>query len=380
MTAGDGMKHALACWGISCVVALGGGACPGSNIDESSKVASSWQKLPPPPLSGRIGSLVAAVDDRLIVVGGWEFLCPPGANCVGPDGPPLSDGAAYDLATERWTAIADAPAGLVGLATAVVGMDVYALSQCDSGPRCSAGRALLRYRSDDDEWDTLPAPDWVSNHVMVALADGVVAYSRSDERGSLPDYRYYAEESRWDELPDDPISPAFDRFLVQYDDRLLLFGSPLPPGREETKLAAAYDMETRTWEELTDSGTQGYQVWRAGDLLYLNSHFGPEGGGIYDPIADAWSPLPDPPTHDMAGIIGDDEATYEYAAGWVLDTRTATWIEVEQRSPDGEVYDEVVAATADGALFVFGGQTWSGGKGTLLNDAWLWTPPSMTAL
>ncbi len=40
-----------------------------------------------------------------------------------------------------------------------------------------------------------------------------------------------------------------------------------------------------------------------------------------------------------------------------------------------EAYDD--ASTAVGSsLFVFGGQQWSGSRdGTLLRDAWLWTPP-----
>jgi hypothetical protein len=332
----------------------------------------SWTKTPDSPLSGRVHSLVAAVGDTIVVAGGWEALCPPGADCVLPENPPFADGAAYDASTGQWKFIADAPVGLRHPATAVVGDDIYALSQCESGPTCPAGRALLRYRSGADEWDQLPGPDETGSYGLVAVADGVVAFNTSDEGGARSDHRFIAGEDRWAALPDDPLPLVYDRFVVEYEGRFLLFGTP--SNRSGTKLAAVYDPQTAAWRELAESGTQGYQVWRADSLLYLNPHFRAGGGGIYDPGMDLWRPLPDPPHYDLAGIIGDREATYEYASGWVLDTRTGDWLEIAPR-PVTEVFDEVVAEGPDLSLVVFGGQTWASGDGQLVNDMWLWTPP-----
>src|SRR5262245_23503503 len=49
---------------------------------------TGWEQLPAPPLSGRVGALLATVGDTIIVAGGWDYACPPGANCVPPASPP----------------------------------------------------------------------------------------------------------------------------------------------------------------------------------------------------------------------------------------------------------------------------------------------------
>ena len=102
--------------------------------------------------------------------------------CAFSDTPPYADGAAYDLNVGTWRAISDAPVGFRFTVRATVGDDVYALSQCDPGPTCPAGRTLLRYRSRADVWDSLPAPDGVGGYRLVAALAGVVAFSSSDTR------------------------------------------------------------------------------------------------------------------------------------------------------------------------------------------------------
>jgi hypothetical protein len=321
-----------------------------------------------------LDALVAAVGDTILVAGGWNFLCPPDSDCAARI-PPYADGAAYDTKAGEWRRIADAPVGLRSTVSAVVDDDLYVLSQCDQQPLCPAGRTLLRYRSDADEWDRLPAPDETNSYGLIAVTGGVVAYSQSDELGSRPDYRFLAAENRWVALPNDPFPPVYDRMVVEYAGRFMLFGSPITGGDTNTKLAAVYDPETDTWDERAASGTLGFQVWRAGSRLYLNPHFRNAGGGIYDPDLNRWSPLPDPPYHDLAGVIGHTEATYAYASGWVLDARTGAWLEIEPRPDSSEIYDEVSATAPNQSLVVFGGQTWTSGEGRLLNDTWVWTPP-----
>ncbi len=358
------------------VLVLAGAGC-GADAASPSGAAGRWERLPPPGISGRVDATVAAVGNTIIVAGGWDFLCPPEADCALPTTPPFADGAALNLATGRWRRIADAPVGFRAAVTAVLGADVYALSQCDQGPTCPAGRVLLRYRSEANEWDLLPAPDDLGSQGLVAVGDGVVAYSQSDERGSQPDYRFLAAEGRWVPLPDDPLPPVYDRFALEYGGRLMLFGTPLGGDEPSTKLAAAYDPGTNAWAELAASGTVGFQVWRAGPSLYLNPHFRTAGGGIYDPELNRWRPLPNPPHHDLAGVIADHEATYAQASGWVLDTRSENWLEIEPRPAPVEVFDMVTAAAPGQRMVVFGGQTWWSGEGQLVDDTWLWTPPAM---
>jgi hypothetical protein len=343
----------------------------------SAVLPATWEKLPAPPLSGRVAAVVASVGDTIVVVGGWDFLCPPNADCSTSNATTYADGAAYDPSAGQWRAIAAAPLGVRSAIPVVVGGDVYALSQCDQGPLCPAGYALVRYRSEADEWDLLPVPDAMASYGLAAVSGGVVAYSQSDESGVRPDYRFLAAEDRWVALSNDPFPAVYDRTLVEYAGRFMLFGTPITGGDTTTKLAAAYDPETDTWEELASAAGYGFQVWRAGPRLYLNPHFRNAGGGIYDPDSNLWSPLPDPPYNDLAGVIGSDEASYAYAyaSGWVLDTRTGAWLEIEPRPDSSAIYDAVTGAAPNLGFVVFGGQTWASGEGQLVNDTWLWKPP-----
>ncbi len=113
----------------------------------------------------------------------------------------------------------------------------------------------------------------------------MVAYARSEEVvGGRRYYRFLAGENQWITLPDDPLLPVHDPFVVEYKGRFIVFESPILRGGTPTELAAVYDPGTNDWEQLADSGTGGYQVWRADSLLYLNPHFGNyDRGGIYEP-------------------------------------------------------------------------------------------------
>lgn len=346
---------------------------PGPEVAES-----GWSRLPDPPLVGRTSAVVADVGGRLFVAGGWNFLCPPGADCAAPSDEPFADGAMYDVDAGTWTETANAPVGFWAFASAVVGPDVYALSQCDEAPNCPAGRSILRYRSDDDAWDVLPAPDRDGSYDLVAFGSSLVAYSQTDEIGPHADY-LLGPGDEWSPLPDDQLPLVFDRQAVADDGSLYLFGSPID-SEDPSKLGAVFDPDTQTWTPLP-SGGGGYQVWAIGRRFYLNPHFGDSyRGGIFDPDTGSWADLPDPPRaeswrSDMAGVLSNDAARYEYGQGWALDARTRMWVEIPRRPDSEEVSDETVASIGN-RLVVAGGQAWSGGDGELLNHVWMWTPPS----
>jgi Kelch motif protein len=352
---------------------------PDEPATPSSEIGA-WEKLPEPPLSGRVQALVASVGGSIVVAGGWDWLCPPGADCVEPSREPFGDGAAYDPGTREWRPIADATLGLRNTVSTVVGADLYVLSRCGLVLTCPAARSLLRYRSVADEWDVLSGPPEAvtGSYALTTVGGSVIAYSQTDEQGERADYRYVAADDRWVALPDDPLPGVYDRFVVEHEGRLMLFGTALTDGETNTKLVAAHDPMKDGWEQLADSGTLGFQVWRAGSLFYLNPHFRNARGGIFDPEANQWRPLPEAPHHDMAGVIADGEASYAdgYVSGWVLDTRSNGWLEIEPRPDSSEVYEEATAVAPDRRLVVFGGQTWAGGEGRLLNDTWLWRAPS----
>lgn len=361
------------------ISAIEAGSSTVSPEDENGSSGTGWQQLPDPPLSARSAAILGDLDGRIIVAGGWEFLCPPGANCVIDDVTRFVDGAIYDPDENQWTPIADAPVPLVSGASTTSGTDLYAAAACVGHSACVAETAVLRYRSADDEWDVLPAPDLLPSPMLTTLSDGtVIAFGGSDEQGESPDYRL-VDGTRWEPLPDDPLAAVYDRFVLGDGQQIFVFASPID-GDRPTKLGAVLDVSNGTWTELAASNTAGYQVWAGDDGFYLNPHFGPSvQGGVYDPSTDTWAEFPEPPAadswrNDMAGILVDRDATYEYASGWVRDTTTDRWIEIPPR-PGARTEGESIT-NSERRLVVHGGQVWTGEQGRLLTEVWTWTPPS----
>jgi len=336
-----------------------------------------WERLPDAPLAGRTGASAVAVGSKVYVFGGWPFLCPPNADC-GPADPPFSDGAVLDLGKWTWTAMADAPFGFTRGSSATVGDDIYVVTGCARTARCSGRPELLRYETVGGTWAELGAVPKDVGTQLVATDHGLVALSGSDEQGEAADAVLDTSTGTWTTLPDDPLPESYDRFAVPDGDRLLVFGSPIGEPDEEAraKEAAAYDWGTGVWAGLPSAPAGGYQAWSAGDRVFLNPHFSKDGGGVLDLVTDTWGVIPDEGSGwegDAAGVVADDAATYEYAAGWVFDSRDDTWVEIPARG--GDVYDDSVAAVGQ-ALVVFGGQTWEGSEGRLLAQTWIWRPPA----
>lgn len=342
--------------------------------------SSGWARLPDAPLAGRTSAAAVGVGDRVYVFGGWEFMCPPGADCAGPTSPPFADGAVLDLATQEWQPTAEAPFGFTRGSSAVIGDEIYLTAFCADGIEDCYGRPeLLRYDTVGDTWAELGTMPKGIGRLLVATDHGLVALSGTYENGREAEAVFDEESATWTPLPDAPLPRTYDRFAIPDGDRLLVFGSPeLEAGEEaDTKVAASYDFATGEWTALPPAPGPGYQVWRAGDRAFLNPHYG-DGGGVLDLETDTWSAFPDGPDDpewrgDLAGLISTDGATYEYSEGWVMDARDDEWLEVPDRG--GEAYDDSRVAVGQ-ALVVFGGQEWAGDEGQLLAETWVWWPPA----
>jgi len=305
-----------------------------------------------------------------VVVGGGRFLCPPGADCEGPDEPPFTDGAAYDLARRTWRPIAPAPTSISGVTGVAHGGDVYVLLP---------GTGLLRYRPADDRWDVLPAPPEAGYRVLVSAGPDLVAYRVTDEAGEHRDWRLDLGGGAWAPLPDDPLPEAFDRQVVWDGEALVLVGTPrFPPTRPATVAAARLPAGTDRWEPVPATTTSGYQAWSVDGLVVVNPHGRQDSGGVLDPPAGRWRPLPpapDDPTWsgDLAGAVGRETAVYDSGSGWVLDVAGASWLRVPP--PVGGTTTDAAVTAVGRRLFAFGGQRWNGRDGDLLREAWLWSPP-----
>lgn len=363
--------------------------------------SSGWSRLPEAPLGPRSGATAAWTGAEIVVVGGWNFLCPPNADCAAPKDPPFTDGAAFDPTSSTWRPIAPTPIPFHDRPAAVVEGDVYVLAPCTGHwgtgaptriTECPQGAdaVLLRYDPDADEWSLHRGPPRGDRYALASVGSTVLAYTGSDEQGEVPDYLFDTEADGWRELPDDPLPPVFDRQIVVHDSgrEVLLFGAAIAGSsssepKDEPVLGARLDVAAGTWSSLPPSPQRGYRAWGIDGQVVLEPHFGGH-GGLFDPTTGKWSALPPPPagsswdSNQLSGALGRRDAIYADSSGWVLDVTAGQWVEVppiDERTPLVEPGASVTAVGRD--LFVFGGERWPpGGQGELLDDAWLWSAPS----
>ncbi len=376
------------------VVAATGCATAQSEIDPPSGregASEAWRKLPNAPLTSRDHAVVVGVGGRMLVVGGWEYLCPPMADCATPEAPLLRDGAVYDPDTDSWSTIAPAPFGLRRheYATAALQGSAYLISGCADGPACDARPRLLSYDLVGDRWtDHGPVPGPNHSRQVAPVGRTLLVYSGSDEGGEVADLVFDPDRSTWTALPDDPLPRSFDRFIVPAGDHLVLTGSSIAApesGQDSTQLAARLDGSK--WTKLPNAPGQGYQLFPTDRGPLLNGHFIDEPGWILDPDTWTWSALPEGESghNDLSGVLNRDLATYDIPNSvgqmastnrlFVYDSRTEAFVTIPAPPGREDVYDD--SSTALGRdLFVFGGQRWTGDgltdDGELVGDAWLW--------
>ena len=114
--------------------------------------------------------------------------------------------------------------------------------------RPQAPSAFLAYRIDDDRWDELALPPEDPHaYQLVTAGERIVAHSWGDEPREIPDFVLDPGSETWSELPDDPLSPGFDRVMRWSGGELLLFDHELVdnPRGELPLRGAALDLERR---------------------------------------------------------------------------------------------------------------------------------------
>jgi hypothetical protein len=360
---------------------------------------SSWERLADSPLSPRTGAVGVWTGEEVLVFGGEQWACPPTAGCAAPDEPPLSDGAAYNPATNTWRAITDALVSVSSAQAVAIDDSVYVWAPSDHDPQ--TGPTFMVYSLRNDTWRSLPQParaeiqgphSSVLRLTITGAGQQIVGYSTSDEQGEHPDW-LYDPVAGWSQLPDDPHSDAFDRTMVWAGDRLVLIDKENVPNpnseRPSLARAATLDLHTATWQELPDSETLAYGPWLAengtlvapipgsadgGETNNWGRHY--PNGGILDLVEERWAALPPAPAgaEFAAGVVGAQGALFTGHRGVVLDLLSDRWVTVPPLDePEQMSGRTVVAAGTD--LFVFGGVNWSDLRTPHFHhDAWRWAP------
>ncbi|MGH8992138.1 MAG: Kelch repeat-containing protein [Acidimicrobiia bacterium] len=233
----------------------------GALYDPASK---EWRRIPESPLSRRSESAVAYAAGRLLVWGGRDGRA--------PNDPGLADGAVYDVKTNRWTLLPEAPLpGRIRPAVAAVGDQVLIWSgiRIESGgdrrtdaalynptthdwtriadaprpagcfeercPGTTTGslalfvNARLSYDASTGTWNDMPdcaaAREFSSGQSTVAAADGLIAWGGKSPYGDrLPGASYHLRDKRWSELPEPAFAPRLHHAAIWTGDRMIVWG------------------------------------------------------------------------------------------------------------------------------------------------------------
>ncbi len=385
-----------------CAAVLGLVGC-GEDMPIDLADRGGWVRLPDPPLSGRNEASIVGVGDDVVVFGGTDFLCPPGADCETGDSVAFADGAAFDRSLKEWRPIADLPVPTVLADTAVLGDQVFALTR-DLG---AVNHELIVYDVSDDVWLQIGLPDETAafgSSSIVATDDAIVLYRRTDEHGTTPDWVFDPADQSWSELPDDPLGPAFNRSMVWNGAALFLFDKALvesPGGADGPSYTRAARYEHGAWTALPTADTIGPGPALVDRHRLIAPRLGCADGGevngygrcipygaVFDTAANKWGELPNAPgkgrKHISAygGVSGTDLVAGS-TRGQFFDATTDEWFDLPpldfETDPsssdiDNQTFVSRRAASVGDAIVVVGGSKFGPDGSALLADAYIWTP------
>ena len=388
--------------GVLCAVVLGLVGC-GQDMPIDLAERGGWVRLPDPPLSGRNSASIVGVGDDVIVFGGTDFLCPPGADCGVGDSVAFGDGAALNRLSNEWRPIADLPVPTILADTAVLGGEVFALTR-GFGP---VNRELIAYDVSDDAWLQIGLPHETAvswQFSIVATDDAIVLYVTTDENGTGPDWVYDPTDQSWSELPDDPLGPAFDRLMVWNDAALFLFDNALvefPGGADGPSYTRAAQYQNGAWTALPTADAIGPGPALVDRHRLIAPVLGCADGGetnnygrcipygaVFDTTANEWSDLPNAPGKGRKDIssyggVSDTHLVAGSTHGPFFDATTDEWFDIPPLDPgtdpsssdlNNQTFVTRRAASVGDAIVVVGGSKFGPGGGTLLADAYIWTP------
>ncbi len=351
----------------------------------------TWDRLPTPPLSPRMGSLTGWTGSEVLVVAGRDGPpCYPSPGCVGQAGRPLRDGAAFDPETGSWRRLARAPAPLWPDAPHVMAGDSLVVGLRVGG--------WLRYDASEDSWRGSTCPSASPDRQR----------PRRDTIFALDGRRVWALDlatDGWSRIPADRLEPALQgRTLFASHAGLALSGvGPLLDRRWANRWCSRWTCGTAAgWHRLPPTRQVGEFTFGDGTRLVGVWAEGPEAGrataggagysdgGTLDLATGAWEPLDPRPalTRDAFPLAGSLRASgsfeqdapvhggnWFFHLGFAHDSETGRWWEPGR--PERDLDWGISGVWAGGRLVAFGGYDEAAGFADpqgLSDAAWIWTP------
>jgi hypothetical protein len=214
-----------------------------------------WRPMAQAPVTPRFRSLAAAVNDKLVVWGGYGLQGPRGQR--GPIGP-LADGAVYDVPTDTWVKMPPAPVADFPYGSSCV---VWRGRFVVVGGRI--GRTFVRspmvYDPATRKWDTLPPlpMELAVNGTAAALADRLFMWSGSSSANdaATPNGAVFDFWTRqWKPLAEAPVDPRSLAFAKAAGSAVTVWGG-WSQGRRRVNFhrdGATYDIDKGTWTQILD--------------------------------------------------------------------------------------------------------------------------------
>jgi len=276
------------------------------NLSAYDRTTNNWRKLPPTPLTPRNGAAGAWTGTEMIVVGGLASADGMANHAVA-----VTDGAAWDAATNSWHSIAAMPTTLPGSDPTAVwtGREVLVWS---SSPFGTNGReVVLAYNPVTNTWRSL-APSGLTpraHGVAVWTGHELVIWSGLNANFTTAfgdGARLDTTTGTWRRLPPAPVRARGQATAAWSGHEVLIWGGDTGPGAEVGK-GAAYNPATNTWRALPPSPlrakTLPASVWTGHFFVVIGGSAGGvlpapgPGAAAYNPDTNTWTALPTAPLY-----------------------------------------------------------------------------------
>lgn len=322
------------------------------------ELPSGWSSLPEPPFQST---------DAVAIWTGRELFYWGGD--ADSESRQLAEGAAYDPATERWRPLPAAPLTERSAAGAVwTGSEVLIWGGwAREGPRGNG--AAFDFAA--ERWRTLPDGPLSARAPAVAVwtAGEMIVWGDTSRFTTAQDGAAYDPAAdRWRSLPPAPLA-LNEAEAIWTGEEMIVFGALLDGNNHSDTGQAqgiAYDPREDAWRVIASyplSPQASSIAWTGRFVLAWDYELA---AGLYDPIRDAWTELPDLPL-DFGECYPKSERVGRAVFAWFC-TRGALFDLAERRwhhvtIPEQEPHGPPVAA---GKVILFPGGAYDGRRSAFL--------------